>query len=248
MNLERSINSLSKRIERFDSFDSDCNDSNHWRGKEIIPLNDWIQLRGTPYALQYLPDDFDKFQTFLTESELKDGDEQTRKGYSDYTDLMEYKRNPNYGNAKCFHCLLSPSGDDPIFIGINRLVSKGLEEDDTKNNPMPYPCSVVNRFEYPYEAEAGFEYYRAFPQDVIQNMNYSKTKLPVPVLALGGGYIPTFGGNITMPTIIYAMKILAQNVTGIKVPNSGHWIPEEQPQFVIKQLTNFFGGNTAKTK
>jgi pimeloyl-ACP methyl ester carboxylesterase len=34
---------------------------------------------------------------------------------------------------------------------------------------------------------------------------------------------------------------------GIVVPNSGHWIPEEQPQFVIKQLANFFGGNTTKT-
>ena len=45
-------------------------------------------------------------------------------------------------------------------------------------------------------------------------MNYSKTKLTMPVLALGGGYIPTFGGNITMPTVVYGMKMLAQNVTG----------------------------------
>jgi hypothetical protein len=37
----------------------------------------------------------------------------------------------------------------------------------------------------------------------------------MPVLALGAGYIPTFGGNITMPTIIYGMKLLAENVTGI---------------------------------
>jgi len=34
---------------------------------------------------------------------------------------------------------------------------------------------------------------------------------------------------------------MAQRVTGIKVPLSGHWIPEEQPQFVIKQLAKFFG-------
>jgi len=67
---------------------------------------------------------------------------------------------------------------------------------------------------------AGFEHYRAFPHDAIQNQNYSKTKLTMPVLALGGGYIPTFGGNITMPTIIYGMTILAQNVQGITVPNS----------------------------
>jgi pimeloyl-ACP methyl ester carboxylesterase len=36
------------------------------------------------------------------------------------------------------------------------------------------------------------------------------------------------------------MKMLAQNVEGITVPNSGHWIPEEQPDFVIKQLATFF--------
>ena len=87
---------------------------------------------------------------------------------------------------------------------------------------------------------AGFEHYRAFPQTRghFQNQNYSKTKLAMPVLALGGGYIPTFGGNIT--TIIYGMKILAQNVTGITVSNSVHYIPEEQPQFVINQLFKFF--------
>ncbi len=131
----------------------DGNDSNHWRGKEIIPLNDWIQFRGTPYALQYFPDTFDIPRTFLTESELKDSDDNTRKWHSDYLDLMEYRRNPNYGRAKCFHCLLSPDGDDPIFIGINRLVAKGLEKDndDNKNTPIQYPCSIANRFECPYE-------------------------------------------------------------------------------------------------
>lgn len=69
MNLERSISNLSKRIERFDSFDGDGNDSNHWKGKEIVPLNEWIRL-GTHYALEYFPDDFDRFKTFLIESEF----------------------------------------------------------------------------------------------------------------------------------------------------------------------------------
>ncbi len=100
MNLERSIRNLSKRIERFDSFNGDGNDSTHWRGKEIIPLNEWIQLKETPYARLYFPDDFDRFQTFLIENELKNSDEITRKWYSDYLDLMEHKRNPNYGRAK----------------------------------------------------------------------------------------------------------------------------------------------------
>jgi hypothetical protein len=39
------------------------------------------------------------------------------------------------------------------------------------------------------------------------------------------------------------MQKLAQNVTGIKVPLSGHWIPEERPDFVVKQFVNSFGSN-----
>lgn len=39
---------------------------------------------------------------------------------------MNYTKNENYGRTKCFDCLLEPKGDDPIFIGINRLVLKGL--------------------------------------------------------------------------------------------------------------------------
>jgi pimeloyl-ACP methyl ester carboxylesterase len=119
-------------------------------------------------------------------------------------------------------------------------------------NPAAITQTDINEYVSHYSApggmRAGFEYYRAFPQDAIQNTNYSKTKLTMPVLALGGGYIPTFGGNITMPTIIYGMKILAQNVTGITVPNSGHYIPEEQPKFLVDHLFKFFAANSSKTK
>ena len=115
-------------------------------------------------------------------------------------------------------------------------------------NPSAITQDDINEYVSHYSApggmRAGFEYYRAFPQDAIQNQNYSKTKLTMPVLALGGGYIPTLGGNITMPTVIYGMKILAQNVQGVTVPNSGHFIPEEQPVFLLNSLNNFFSGNT----
>jgi pimeloyl-ACP methyl ester carboxylesterase len=105
----------------------------------------------------------------------------------------------------------------------------------------------VSHYSAPGDMRAGFEHYRAFPQDAIQNQNYSKTKLTMPVLAIGGANSPV-GGTINTSGVVYGMKILAQNVQGIIVPNSGHWIPEEQPDFVIKVLDNFFGGNTTKTK
>jgi pimeloyl-ACP methyl ester carboxylesterase len=97
---------------------------------------------------------------------------------------------------------------------------------------------------------AGFEYYRAVPQDAIENQNYSKIKLTMPILAVGGSYYPALG-NVTNCTVssctLYAMKTLAQNVQGIQIPNSGHWGPEERPDFVIKMPDNFFVSNSTKT-
>jgi len=42
----------------------------------------------------------------------------------------------------------------------------------------------------------------------------------VAVLAVGGANSPVGGPNITMSSVVYGMKILAQNVQGIIVPNS----------------------------
>jgi pimeloyl-ACP methyl ester carboxylesterase len=113
-------------------------------------------------------------------------------------------------------------------------------------NPSAITQADIDEFVSHYSAPGGmrdgFNYFRAFPEDAIQNMNYSKTKLTMPVLAVGAGYIPAFGGNVTINYALYGMQKLAQNVTGVKVPLSGHWIPEERPDFVVNMLNNFFSG------
>jgi pimeloyl-ACP methyl ester carboxylesterase len=113
--------------------------------------------------------------------------------------------------------------------------------------PSAITQEAINEYVRVYSApggmRAGFEYYRAFQEDAMQNQNYSQTKLPMPVLALGAGYIPAFGG-ISNPTAVLGMQQSAENVTGIIIPNAGHFFPEEQPQFVINQLSNFFRNST----
>ena len=42
-----------------------------------------------------------------------------------------------------------------------------------------------------------------------------------------------------MPTILYGMQTLAQNARGVIVPNSGHWIPEEQATVRYKTARQF---------
>jgi hypothetical protein len=126
LNLEGSIINFEKRLNRIDPVSGSARNKTglgSWKGRQIIPLDDWIELRDAHYALRYFPDDFDQALT------CRLGDETTiyqQEWESDYQELMEYTKNPNYGRLKCFHCLLSPDGDDPIFIGIKRLVAKGL--------------------------------------------------------------------------------------------------------------------------
>jgi pimeloyl-ACP methyl ester carboxylesterase len=98
----------------------------------------------------------------------------------------------------------------------------------------------VSHYSAPGGMRAGFEYYRAFPIDAEQNKVLSETKLQIPVLVLGGDIYPAVGGDLPGNFALSSMQMLATNVTGITVPLSGHWIPEEQPQFVIEQLAKFF--------
>ena len=87
---------------------------------------------------------------------------------------------------------------------------------------------------------AGFEYYRAFPVDAEQNRESAKTKIMMPVLVLGDDMYPALGGDFPGNFGLSSTQALAANVTGITVPLSWHWIPEEQPQFVIERLAKFF--------
>ena len=119
-------------------------------------------------------------------------------------------------------------------------------------NPYAITQADIDEFVSHYSASggmrAGFEYYRAFSHDAEDNKeSAAKGKLTIPVLVLSGDIYPALGGDLPGSTTLKATQDLAANVTGVTVPLSGHWIPEEQPEFVIKQLANFFGNNTTNT-
>ncbi len=91
----------------------------------------------------------------------------------------------------------------------------------------------VRCYSAPGALRAGFEYYRAIFDDVAHNTENAKTKLKMPVLALGGerGF-----GEMTLRS----MQQLAENVRGGVIERCGHWIPEERPDYLSEQLLAFF--------
>ncbi len=90
----------------------------------------------------------------------------------------------------------------------------------------------ASHYENPASLHASFEYYRALNTDIAQNAVFAQTKLTMPVLALGADHsLGTFE--------LDQLRSYATNVQGGVVPDSGHWITEEQPQYLIQQLQAF---------
>ena len=86
----------------------------------------------------------------------------------------------------------------------------------------------------PHAMHDAFEQFGAFTQDAVDNkaLLAKGGKLKMPVLALGAE--KSFGMGMADD-----VRFVATDVTGGIVPNSGHWIMEENPQATIKLVTEF---------
>ena len=84
---------------------------------------------------------------------------------------------------------------------------------------------------------AGFEVYGAFDRDAEDNHAALERngKLTIPVLAVGGAT------STSGPLVEEMMREIAENVTGVRVPRTAHWIPEENPEALTDALLEFVG-------
>jgi len=89
----------------------------------------------------------------------------------------------------------------------------------------------------PGAMRAGFELYRAFDQDIIDNreMLQRNGKLAIPVLAVGGAT------STSGPVVEQMMHEVADDVTGLRIPGTAHWVPEENPAAFLSGLLSFLG-------
>jgi pimeloyl-ACP methyl ester carboxylesterase len=85
----------------------------------------------------------------------------------------------------------------------------------------------------PGAMHSGFMQFAAFDQDALDNQSFlSKGKLGMPVLAIGGE--KSFGKKMAE-----IMRFAATNVREAVIPDSGHWIMEENPTATIALVRDF---------
>lgn len=88
------------------------------------------------------------------------------------------------------------------------------------------------QYAQPGAMRAGFAQFAAFDQDAKDNAIFQRTKLTMPVLAVGGE--KSFG-----ETEAVVMRNVATNVRGVVVPGAGHWLMEESPAFTVALIRDF---------
>jgi pimeloyl-ACP methyl ester carboxylesterase len=132
-------------------------------------------------------------------------------------------------------------------------LANGLPEDVVQGRETMWTDRFIDQFEFakgavtPDEVNvfanylqdcshlaASFAWFRVFPQDIQDDAVDQRTKLTMPVLAIGAQH--SLGDFVPQQARDYAT-----NTTGIVVQNSGHWIYEEQPAEMTGILLDFLG-------
>jgi len=101
----------------------------------------------------------------------------------------------------------------------------------------PRAVSESERAEYArgYQGPGGLnalKYYQMHWVDAEHNREYAKQPLEMPVLAYGGS---AFSAGM----VETGMRALATNVEGGIIPDCGHWLTAEKPEFIVRQLLHF---------
>lgn len=105
-------------------------------------------------------------------------------------------------------------------------------------NPAAFAREEIDEYVRAYSApgalRAGFEYYRAFPEDETHNRKSAQTRLQMPVLALDGA-------NSRIHNYPFVqLQAVGENVRHSTIEQCGHWLPTERPDQLAQQLLNFF--------
>jgi pimeloyl-ACP methyl ester carboxylesterase len=103
------------------------------------------------------------------------------------------------------------------------------------HKPGAVPPDAVDAYVKAYAREgrmdAAFDYCRRILDDMDFNKKHFKSKIPIRLLAVGGQY--------SIPNMGELLRPYFQEVKSVVIADSGHFVPEEQPEALAKELMAF---------
>ncbi|EXU64115.1 MULTISPECIES: alpha/beta fold hydrolase [unclassified Streptomyces] len=141
-------------------------------------------------------------------------------------------------NWRNWHFLFNPIPDLPeaLLQGRERILIEWFFSRKTANWRSTFSKADIDEYERVYQAPGGLRgmlgYYRAVLEDIEQNTPLMRRKIGPPVLALGGEV-----GSA--PDLYESMRPLGRDVRGGVIAGSGHYIPEEEPEALAREISGF---------
>jgi pimeloyl-ACP methyl ester carboxylesterase len=141
-------------------------------------------------------------------------------------------------NWRNWHFLFNPIPDLPeaLLQGRERVLIEWFFGRKAANPAATFTRQDIDEYERVYASLGGMRgmlgYYRAVLEDIEQNAELADRRLGVPVLALGGSV-----GSA--PDLYERLRPSCTNIQGGVIVDSGHYIPEEQPDALAREIMAF---------
>lgn len=132
-------------------------------------------------------------------------------------------------------------GETPLALvrGRERIYLEHFWNDFATNQARSLPEEdrqfYAAAYARPGGIRAGFENFRAFPQDAETFTRFAETPLQMPMLILTG---ERASGEL----LLRQGRLVGAKVEGVIIPGAGHWLMEEVPEQVIPKLAAFLNG------
>lgn len=141
-----------------------------------------------------------------------------------------------YNNPAIWHFRFNGPTPEELVRGRERIYFEFFWNDFAadKNRSLPEADRAFYAAAYarPERMRAGWAYFVSFMQAANDFAELSKTKLPMPVLAIGG---EKANGELLGQQI----KIVATDTRIVVLKNTGHWVLEESPKETTDALVSF---------
>lgn len=148
-------------------------------------------------------------------------------------DLFDAAKNPRMFHLPLFE---APNGlAEALITGREKLfVSHMMRQQayDTTTLEDETLEEYARHLAAPGALHAGIEYFRTHRIDAVHNLEHAKTKLPMPVLTIGG--TASFGAHLEPE-----LRPLAANLRSVMIDECGHYLAEERPERLAQELLRF---------
>src|SRR6266567_212550 len=148
-----------------------------------------------------------------------------------------------YNNPTIWHFRFNGSTPEALVAGRERIYFEHFWNDFASNKTQSIPeadrVAYTAAYARPGRMRAAWAYFVSFQQAATDFAALSRTKLTMPVLAMGGE-------KANGDALGKQVRLVATNVETLVLPNTGHWVMEERPRETMDALMRFLGAAPAQ--